>query len=84
MARISGPFMYLIFTVLEHNLQCYETGEYVWPVDFNFNSANGKDRFLERHGVTLTTQAGTYTRLLHQWRKFPISIQEDLLKVIRG
>ena len=64
MAPISGPFMCLIFTVLYHNLQCYDIGEYVGLVDFNFNSVNSKHRFLGRHGVTLTTQAGTYTRLL--------------------
>ena len=82
MARISVPFMCLIFTVMYHNLQCYETGEYVGSVDFNFHSANGKHGFLGSHRVTLTTQLGPYTRLLRQWKKFPTSIQEDLLNVI--
>jgi len=84
MGRISGPFMCLILNVMYHNLQCYETGEYVASVYFNFNSVNGKHGFLGSHRVTLTTLQETYTRLLRQWKRFPTSIQEDLFNVMQA
>jgi len=41
-AKISAPFICLIFTVLCHNLQCYETGEYVMCEDFNYSNSNSE------------------------------------------
>ena len=39
--RISGPFICLIFSVLQHTLQCYEPGEYVVCGDYNYQNSEG-------------------------------------------
>ena len=39
--RISGPFICLILSVLHHRLQCFETGEYVVSVDYNYQNLGG-------------------------------------------
>ncbi|KAF8433856.1 hypothetical protein BGX38DRAFT_1275914 [Terfezia claveryi] len=40
--KINGQFICLIFTVLYHTLQCYETGEYVVGEDFNYTNSISK------------------------------------------
>ena len=41
-AKISAPFICLIFTVVYHNLQCCETGKYVMCEDFNYSNLNSE------------------------------------------
>ena len=40
--RISAPFICLIFSVLQHPLQSYETGEYVVSGDYNYQNSAGR------------------------------------------
>ena len=40
-ARISGPFICLIFSVLHHTLLCFDPAEYVESVDYNYQNSRG-------------------------------------------
>jgi len=42
MARISGPFMCLIFATLQHALQTYETGVFQDGEHFNYANKGGE------------------------------------------
>ena len=84
LGKISGEFLCLIFAVLYHNLQAYETGEYVVPPVFCYENSSGELWILRSLALTLMIQAVTFTRLLNQWNQFPTTLQENLLQVIRN
>ena len=80
--KISSRFICLIFSVLYHTLQWYETGEYVVCVDFNHHNSRGTST-TERSVGMLMNWIGTYIRLCRQWKGMPTSMQQTLLGVIR-